>query len=447
MQKGGVRPFTYDFVARILDNPFYCGKVCYNRRTNKKDHNGKNIKCPVENVITVQGKHEAIISEEMWNKIQGKRLALADKYKKSADQVYTHILSGIIRCPDCGRPLAGYASSKKNPNGEGYYKPSAYYRCRYRNKENGCTCNSKTLLNQEIVDSLVFEIICNLQSYQEFNDALENALGANSSAESLGEKLRSLRKELHDTESLKNRIGDQLDALNPMSPSYDKSYAKLSEKQDEVYDRIDELESEIKTVRQTLDSLQKKTETYENITAYISNLRPLISAMTDEEKKEFCNKLIESIEVFSDDRADGKVIKSISFKFPFAFDGRDIKETTKSGNTISFTLDCTDIEISLPERGKIRVDTKNGRRKVVANKPTYEAINKYVIERYGTKVSTLCIAQTKRKYGLDMGIAYNKPEQTKNKVPKCTPEKEKMILEALKHFNFVEESTKYREDE
>lgn len=35
------RPFTFDFVVNILDNPIYCGKLVYGRRTNKKGADGK----------------------------------------------------------------------------------------------------------------------------------------------------------------------------------------------------------------------------------------------------------------------------------------------------------------------------------------------------------------------------------------------------------------------
>ena len=37
-EDGGVdqRPFTYDFIVNVLDNPLYCGKLMFGRRTNKK---------------------------------------------------------------------------------------------------------------------------------------------------------------------------------------------------------------------------------------------------------------------------------------------------------------------------------------------------------------------------------------------------------------------------
>lgn len=60
-------------------------------------------------------------------------------------------------------------------------------------------------------------------------------------------------------------------------------------------------------------------------------------------------------------------------------------------------------------------------------------------------VSSLNIVQTKRKYGVAIGEAYNKPKNPKTRVSNCTPQKEKMILDAFKYFDLVDESTEYKE--
>ena len=68
---------------------------------------------------------------------------------------------------------------------------------------------------------------------------------------------------------------------------------------------------------------------------------------------------------------------------------------------------------------------------------TYDEIKKYVLDKFGLKVSSLNISQVKRKCGLDVGEAYNKPKSKDVKVPNCPPEKEKAIIDALKHFNMM----------
>ncbi len=71
------------------------------------------------------------------------------------------------------------------------------------------------------------------------------------------------------------------------------------------------------------------------------------------------------------------------------------------------------------------------------SKATYEEIKAYVLEHTGLKVSHLYIAQVKQKYGIIERENYNKPKSENAKQPKCPPEKEAAIMDALKHFHMV----------
>ena len=68
---------------------------------------------------------------------------------------------------------------------------------------------------------------------------------------------------------------------------------------------------------------------------------------------------------------------------------------------------------------------------------TYEEIKRWIEKEYGFKVPTLYIAQVKRKLGLPIGEHYNISKKDDQVVPQCPPEKEKAIIESLKHFNMI----------
>ena len=70
-------------------------------------------------------------------------------------------------------------------------------------------------------------------------------------------------------------------------------------------------------------------------------------------------------------------------------------------------------------------------------KATYEQIKTYVLEQIGLKVSSLYIAQIKKKCGLDVGENFNLPKSENARQPQCTPEKEEAIMQAFKHFGIV----------
>ena len=87
---------------------------------------------------------------------------------------------------------------------------------------------------------------------------------------------------------------------------------------------------------------------------------------------------------------------------------------------IDIKLDLTDLDLTAAEA-----------------KPTYDDIKAYVLETYGLKVSTLYISQVKRKFGLEVGEAFNKPKTDKNKTPQCPEEKERAIVAALEYFKMI----------
>ena len=71
------------------------------------------------------------------------------------------------------------------------------------------------------------------------------------------------------------------------------------------------------------------------------------------------------------------------------------------------------------------------------SKATYAQIKEYVWNKFELKVSTLYIAQIKKKCGIDVGESFNKPKTENAKQPKCPEDKEKAIKDALKHFGMI----------
>ena len=92
----------------------------------------------------------------------------------------------------------------------------------------------------------------------------------------------------------------------------------------------------------------------------------------------------------------------------------------KSAPHIDTDLDMTELDVTAAE-----------------TKAMYEEIKAYVLEHTGLKVSRLYIAQVKAKHGIIERECYNKAKAEGNPVPKCPPEKEKAIEEALRHFQMI----------
>ena len=69
--------------------------------------------------------------------------------------------------------------------------------------------------------------------------------------------------------------------------------------------------------------------------------------------------------------------------------------------------------------------------------PTYPQIKDYVLEHTGLKVSSLYIAQVKKKCGLEVGECYNKPKSENSRTYICPPKKEAAIMDAFRYFGMI----------
>ena len=92
----------------------------------------------------------------------------------------------------------------------------------------------------------------------------------------------------------------------------------------------------------------------------------------------------------------------------------------RPNDKIRVELDLTDFDITAAEK-----------------EATYQEIKDYIFEKHGMKVSSLYIAQVKEKLGIKERENYNPPKNSDSKQPQCPEEKEKMIVEALKHFKMI----------
>jgi len=430
ISKGEIKPFTYDFIVNVLDNPTYHGKINYFRRTNIKG-----IRKNPKDAVEVDGIHEAIIDEDLWQQAREKREASSGRQEKVDEPDRVSLLSGLIKCPACGNGLIASKNKRVNKNRGGHYKTIHYYSCRYYRKSAGRTCEFKHTYNQAKIDSAVYEIVSNLAAHPAFEKAMAMAAGGDESVEAYEKRMKEIRKDLYHQEHEKNRVGAELDNLDVLSDNYDTEYERIQAEMDDIYDRIESLELSLKKIKKKCSEAMQGVSSIEGIKRILKNFGKFYEKLTSEEQRELYRQFIEWIEVYPEEQEDGRVLKSIHFRFPVRYGETDTIETWMGAegepdDEIAFVLDCSEVQVTVAEA-----------------KATYAEIRAYVLEHTGMKVSSLYIAQIKRKYGIDVGIAYNKPEQNKNHVPVCPVEKELAIIDALKAFRMLTEDTEYMEAE
>ncbi len=137
--------FDADAVNYILDNPFYIGKVRWNRRENSGNSKYKDE----SEWIIADSFHEPIIDMDTWNRVQDR----AQK-TKLVHQAYSHPvshgkhwLSGMVKCSICGKSL----SYKHGLHGKTCGFQCLGYR---RGIHNGSQYVSEKKLTAAVLDSL-----------------------------------------------------------------------------------------------------------------------------------------------------------------------------------------------------------------------------------------------------------------------------------------------------
>ena len=86
---------------------------------------------------------------------------------------------------------------------------------------------------------------------------------------------------------------------------------------------------------------------------------------------------------------------------------------------------------------RVGIDTDELSVTKAESKATYGEIQARVKAQTGLNVTPLYIAQVKRKYGIIERENYNKAKSEDSKQAKCPSEKEKAIVEAMKHFGML----------
>ena len=107
----------------------------------------------------------------------------------------------------------------------------------------------------------------------------------------------------------------------------------------------------------------------------------------------------------------------------------------ESGNTVETV--CLLSKLHSDQHIEVEVKMDELDLTAAESKATYEEIKKYVLEHTGLKVSNLYIAQVKQKCGIIERVNYNLPKSENSRQPKCPPEKEKAIKEALEYFRMI----------
>ena len=311
--------FDAALIRRIIQNPVYSGKISYGRRRTEKVHGTRNEYRQVkkDDYLLVDGLHEALVSEEVWEQAQVKVAAQAKKYEKvnRDKREKIHLLSGILKCPVCGAGMYGNKSIKKRKDGSNY-KDFYYYGCKHRNMTRGHKCDYKKQVHEEMLDASVAEVISKLVSNPKFSDLIRNKINMEVDTSALDQEIENYKIQLRKLYHNKDTILSDMDSLDYEDKHYQRRKTDLENHLYKTYDKIDDAEELLVSAKAKKRSLLADKITGDNIYKALVFFDKLYAQMNEAEKREFLSQLVDNVQIYEERKENGQWLKSIEFKLP-----------------------------------------------------------------------------------------------------------------------------------
>ena len=319
-RQNGKNPlFDARLIRMILKNPVYCGKIAYGRRKTEKVHGTRNEYRLVEqeNFLLVDGLHEAIIPEDVWQAAQVKLAAQAKRYEhvNKGKNECTHLLSGIVKCPVCGVGMYGNKCVKRKADGS-KYKDFYYYGCKHRSMTRGHKCDYKKQIRKELLDDAVAEVICKLVSNPKFAAMMQEKINMKVDTTAIEQEISNYEKQLRQAYSTKSKLIEEIDSLDPDDRHYSRRKSDLDDRLYGMYDKIEELESLLIAARAKKQAIEAEKLTGDNIYKVLIYFDQLYGKMNDREKRQLIEELISEIQIYPERQPNGQWLKSIKFRLP-----------------------------------------------------------------------------------------------------------------------------------
>lgn len=139
---------------------------------------------------------------------------------------------------------------------------------------------------------------------------------AKRAAQSIVEKIANHEKQLRQFYSIKSKLMEEIDSLDPDDRHYFKRKADLDDRLYRMYDKIEDEESQMIEARAKRQAIEAEKLTGDNIYKVLMCFDKLYSAMNDVERRRVMEALISEIQIHEDRQPNGQWLKSIRFRLP-----------------------------------------------------------------------------------------------------------------------------------
>jgi site-specific DNA recombinase len=258
--------WTFKSILDILRRPTYAGYIVHHDETH-------------------EGQFEAIVSKELFNKVQELLDERGDiSMRRTSDSSY--LLSGLVRCTACSGKFAGGSAH----SGSNKYR---YYQCITRSKSGPTACASERVradaLEAAVIESLV-------ETYGQY-DLFENA--AREEAQQVEREREQAKVRLPEIQASIKKVNAAISRYEMAFEGGSLKVEKFASRVAGLHDELDQLEAHKQTLEQVLVRKLPPPPSPEQIKKIQIKVKRMLNSKPTPQVKAFINQVVDHIDMDS----------------------------------------------------------------------------------------------------------------------------------------------------
>lgn len=277
--------FSLTAIKDILNNPVYIGKIRYNLRPNWSEKRRKGTN---SNPLIVDGKHEAIIEQELWDKVQSMLQTSKGKPSRIYDGEFP--LTGILKCPQCGAGMVIMRTSRTRKDGT--KRRLEYYCCGNWKNKGTAVCHSNAIRVDKANDYVFGKLSELLSNDKLVKDIVKNInIDRKNKADPSKDELQKLTKELDKISAKKDKLFEAFEEDIITKEEFKERVAELQSREKLLQEDANNLKMNVLDDNVQQVSYEMVKETLSKVGEMLGNCKSM------EQKKKLLHMLISKITI------------------------------------------------------------------------------------------------------------------------------------------------------
>ena len=328
-----------------------------------------------------------------------------------------------------------YIGMTKWTNQDGTERRTESYVCSYATKHRGTSvCRRNGVVASQVEDEVMEYTRKIVRNPQFIKDLQEKVMTAVDMTE-VENDITAYKNQLSALQRSRDSLERDIDRIAPDDKYAERRRADMTRRLNDLYDQIYKAEDLLQESLMKKTTLESEQMSVQSMIGILSSFDAIYDRMNAAERRDLVKYLISEVELFprEEQKTQKRFVKAIAYKFPIEqkvltqFDecGASVETVVhlvrkKPDTYIDITVDMDELDLTSSEA-----------------KATYDEIKDYIFDKHRVKVSSLYIAQVKKKHGIIERDCYNNSKKENPNQPQCPPEKVKLIEEALRHFKMI----------